>query len=244
MLQTERSLTRMTNGLRKLAAGLRPFGKSVWPGVRTDLFVAHQSVYEFLLGLAPGTRVLDVGCGTGYGSFRLAHNAALVVGIDIDPISIGYARRRFRRRNLRYEVRDALDLSRTGGEYDLVTASNVLEHMSDPEHFLDTVRNVLTLGGTLIAVIAPLWTERDLAWHNAVEHHRSNLAIDHWLHLFRTCGWSAELFRHDVAGHGAIDFTSPFESGLQVSDFVFEPTDRDDLYERPCLSVCYLLRRA
>lgn len=38
------SIVRTINGLRKVAAGLKPFSESVWPGVRNDLFVANQSI--------------------------------------------------------------------------------------------------------------------------------------------------------------------------------------------------------
>jgi len=56
---------RFLNGMRKVASGLRPFNESVWPGVRNDLFVAHESLYQLAAPYAAGARVLDAGCGTG-----------------------------------------------------------------------------------------------------------------------------------------------------------------------------------
>ena len=52
------------------------------------------AVYAFAAGYVQGQRVLDLGCGTGYGSARLAAaGAASVVGIDSDAKSLAYARR-------------------------------------------------------------------------------------------------------------------------------------------------------
>ena len=42
----------------------------------------------------PGARVLEVGCGTGVLAFRLAHKAAEVVGVELSPAMIAYAKRR------------------------------------------------------------------------------------------------------------------------------------------------------
>ena len=46
------------------------------------------------LRLQPGDSVLDVGCGTGWITRRAAAVAARVVGVDIDPSSLDFARRR------------------------------------------------------------------------------------------------------------------------------------------------------
>ena len=96
-------MQRLTNGLRKIAAGLRPFSESVWPGVRNDLFVAHESIYEFFANDVQGERVLDAGCGTGYGARRLLDaGARTVVGVDIDALNIRYAKRHYGAANLRF----------------------------------------------------------------------------------------------------------------------------------------------
>jgi hypothetical protein len=55
------SLLRVMNGVRKVAAGLRPFNESVWPGVRNDLFVAHQSIYHFASQYVVDRSLLDAG---------------------------------------------------------------------------------------------------------------------------------------------------------------------------------------
>ncbi len=59
MSMRARRTQRILNGLRKVTAGLRPFGESVWPGVRNDLFVAHESIYRFASPYARGANVLE-----------------------------------------------------------------------------------------------------------------------------------------------------------------------------------------
>src|SRR5215831_3684824 len=46
------------------------------------------------LRVAPGTRVLDVGCGVGRWSRLLAARGAVVTGVDLSPTMIDQARRR------------------------------------------------------------------------------------------------------------------------------------------------------
>mgnify|MGYP003623051184 CR=1 FL=1 len=61
-------------------------GERLIPGeVDIDLLNEHMARYNFAARLTRGKRVLDAGCGTGYGSLELARMAARVTGIDIAP---------------------------------------------------------------------------------------------------------------------------------------------------------------
>jgi S-adenosylmethionine-diacylgycerolhomoserine-N-methlytransferase len=52
------------------------------------------------LAPAPGERILDVGCGTGWSLPRLAAQGAAVTGVEASPAMLRVARRRLRRRGL------------------------------------------------------------------------------------------------------------------------------------------------
>ena len=77
-----------------------------------------------------GERVLDVGCGYGAVAFSLATRAgATVTGIDLDPANIAMATARFRHGGLTFVAGDATrDVP--GGRFDVVVASNVIEHLA------------------------------------------------------------------------------------------------------------------
>lgn len=85
--------------------------------------------------VAPGTRVLDVGCGVGRWSRLLAARGARVTGIDLSPTMIAQARRRAAGAGLssrcEFLVQDSATLD-AGEKFDLVLGVTVLQHILDP----------------------------------------------------------------------------------------------------------------
>src|SRR3546814_10011371 len=47
------------------------------------IYIMHAASYSFAMKFCEGKRVIDLGCGSGYGSARIAGNAAHVEGVDI-----------------------------------------------------------------------------------------------------------------------------------------------------------------
>src|SRR5919205_964963 len=76
------------------SGGLAEFtGERVIPGqVDVDLLNEHLARYTFAARLARGKRVLDAGCGAGYGSAELAHAAQCVTGVDCASDAVDFAR--------------------------------------------------------------------------------------------------------------------------------------------------------
>src|SRR5439155_1631346 len=104
----------------------------------------------------PAGRVLDVGCGTGYLLERLAGRGFSGVGVDLSPRSVEHARERLRAvgadGRLRAEVGSAYDPPE--GPFDLITLTDVLEHLEDPRACLRGLRARLAPDG-LIVVSTP-----------------------------------------------------------------------------------------
>jgi protein-L-isoaspartate O-methyltransferase len=68
-------------------------GERVIPGeVDIDLLNEHLARYTFAARLARGKRVLDAGCGAGYGSAELSLSAHSVVGVDSAAEAVAFAR--------------------------------------------------------------------------------------------------------------------------------------------------------
>jgi len=89
------------------------------------------------VGLRPGMRCLDLGCGGGEGTFELAQLAApggLVVGIDFDEVKLALARQAAGERglsNVEFRAANVNDWDEPGA-YDLVYSRTLLQHLSRP----------------------------------------------------------------------------------------------------------------
>jgi len=126
-------------------------GERVVPGkVEPDLWNEHLSRYYFAQPLMAGRNVLDVGCGTGYGSAILAESARSVLGVDISREAVGFAQKNYRQTNLRFLVSDCSRLSVKPESVEGVVCFEVIEHLFDQEAFLREVRVVLKENGLLV----------------------------------------------------------------------------------------------
>jgi 2-polyprenyl-3-methyl-5-hydroxy-6-metoxy-1,4-benzoquinol methylase len=97
--------------------------------------------------------ILEVGCGAGGITLPLARLGGRVRGIDIDRADVDklIARARELRvdRNLTAGVEDAFTFSHDA-RYDVIVASEVMEHVLDPDALLDNVVRHLEPGGLVI----------------------------------------------------------------------------------------------
>ena len=97
--------------------------------------------------------VLDVGCGSGeLLTIPLAerHPEVSFLGVDSDAVSLRHAAARHRLANLGFMAIDALPPERT---FDLVIASEVLEHVEMPHDFLRALRRRLEPEGVLLLTV-------------------------------------------------------------------------------------------
>jgi ubiquinone/menaquinone biosynthesis C-methylase UbiE len=113
------------------------------------IFLRHQSAYEYCKTYCSGKRVLDLGCGDGYGTALLAQKAKHVVGIDNDEHSIRIARKRYRAKNIRFATADALRIPKFSA-FDVVVSLQFIEHMPDEDAYLKQIVSVLKKSGTVI----------------------------------------------------------------------------------------------
>jgi len=126
-------------------------GERVIPGeVDVDLLNEHLARYSFAARLCRGKRVLDAGCGVGYGAARLATQARRVIGIEIAPEALAMARERYALPALEFLRGDCRSLPFASGSFDLVVAFEVIEHLQDWDALLAESRRVLADWGALI----------------------------------------------------------------------------------------------
>lgn len=88
---------------------------------------SHISQYRFAAKYLKGKIVLDVACGSGYGSELLRQNGNEVLGIDIDPENVEFAERAFKGC---YKVGNAEDLKGLEDKtFDAVVSIQTIEHL-------------------------------------------------------------------------------------------------------------------
>jgi len=120
------------------------------PAFPDEIFENHFRVYRFVSQFCRNQRVLDVGCGTGYGSAYLANVARSVIGIDLSRQAIRYARRHYSTANLQFLQMNAESLTFPDGSFDFIISSENFEHLSDQEANLREMSRVLTDDGTVV----------------------------------------------------------------------------------------------
>ena len=115
------------------------------------VFLMHLATYRFAEAHTRDRRVLDYGCGSGYGSALIAESASSVTGVDVAEDAIEYARTHFVRSNLAFEhIAPDAALPVADASFDTVLSFQVLEHLADPSHYLSQIRRVLAPGGRLV----------------------------------------------------------------------------------------------
>ena len=126
-------------------------GERVVPGqVDVDLWNEHLARYLFAARLARRRRVLDIGCGAGYGSSELAQSAASVTGLDLSPEAVALARSSYAAPNLDFLAASATRIPFPDASFGLITCFEVIEHIHDWQLLLDEARRLLAPGGQFI----------------------------------------------------------------------------------------------
>lgn len=116
--------------------------------------------------LAPGARVLDIGCGRGVLLGELANRGFEVCGIEISEEAVRGA-------DPRAEIRIAARVADAGFEpasFDEVILWHVFEHMDGPRETLVEVNRILRPGGSLVIAV-PNFSSAQARWTGAAWFH-------------------------------------------------------------------------
>jgi SAM-dependent methyltransferase len=135
--------------------------KEIWAsGAAYESYVGRWSrpvASEFLvwLSITPGSRWLDVGCGTGALSGTIARitDPALLVGIDASTPYVTSARQSVADPRSRFAVADAESLPHPDGRFDAAVSGLVLNFLPRPEAAVAEMTRVLRSGGVAAAYV-------------------------------------------------------------------------------------------
>jgi len=238
------ALARAGNALRRRLAGL-PARGIVSPEAPNDVFVAHLAAYRFAARYAAGRRVLDAGCGSGYGAAELARaRAAEVVGLDPDPASLAYAAKRFGGPRIRFAAGRMEELPGALGQGDepfgLAVAANVLAHLADPAAALDGIVRSLAPDGMLVSTVPPIADDVMMDAQRASGVHRANRYLWDWESLLRARFAGLRLFRLDPPPGARLDLADPRRSRLSADDFRWDEVSLASLVGAGTLAAAFV----
>ncbi len=171
------------------------------------------------LGLGPGTKVIDVGCGAGRHSFEAYRRGADVVAFDqnaAELADVGTLLRAMAEQgeapvSARAEtvIGDARALPYCDGTFDCVIASEILEHVPADDAVIHELIRVLKPGGTL-AVTVPRWLPERVCWLLSQDYHSNEGGH---VRIYRASRLRAKIETAGVAfhhGHYAHGLHTPF----------------------------------
>ena len=166
----------------------------------------YSAQYDFASIFVTGKVVVDIACGTGYGTEQLiaAGRASRVIGVDIDPDAIDYAKKYHKPVNVEY-ICAAGDLTEIPSEsVDVVVSLNTIEFVSSDIALLKEFHRLLRLGEMLIcstsnnyysgkssyhvryydlnsfeAALSPYFENIKLYSYNSGSNSRSNSSLNH-----------------------------------------------------------------
>lgn len=156
------------------------------------------NIYDFIAREAKKTltrdmTVLELACGTGLLSLRLAGSVKILEATDFSEDMIREAKRKARSSRLHFSVQDATKLPYAPGTFDAVFISNALHIMPRPEQALSEIARVLKPDGILIA---PTFTMSDSFAGRA----RMRLMELSGFHVFHK--WTSDAFLVYLGEHG------------------------------------------
>lgn len=143
---------RLTSGLDSL------FGEHIHHGFwdrAESVAIAQRRLIERVAAQAripTGSRVLDIGCGTGGSARWLTETLnCSVLGITISPVEVRIASEKARAAGLsertQFEVMDGAHLDLPPSSFDAVWVVETSEHLQDKRQFIDACARVLRPGG-------------------------------------------------------------------------------------------------
>ncbi len=135
-----------------------------------ELFWARNAVRDLdsLLRryVTPEARILDLGCGSGANLARLRRlglTFGQYTGVDFSPSMLALARKRFGDPpGVTFRQGDATALEDTGERYNVIVATWLLDHLSEPAAFVNGVQRLLAPDGHLLLLFysRPRWFVR------------------------------------------------------------------------------------
>lgn len=145
-------------------------------------------------------KVLDAGCGSGYGTEWLSTPSRDVLGVDVSPEAIRFAQlmyrseKSFRVCNLEMKPTDRLPFD--DNEFDAIVSVENLEHIDNDARLLQELGRIMAPGG-MLALTTPIGNGEK----PSSEFHFREYTPDQLSALVDRTGWKMAAFKDNVPGH-------------------------------------------
>lgn len=125
------------------------FDKGKYSAIEAAIHLNRYFIAKFC---CKGKVVLDVACGEGYGSYLLSKwGAKEVVGVDISSTAISKAKKIFKLDNINFKTSNAEKMIHLPNSFfDLVVSFETIEHVNNPQKFLNEILRVAKKDATII----------------------------------------------------------------------------------------------
>lgn len=123
------------------------------------LLERHRAILDMVgaSGLAPGSRIIDLGCGPGFLTRDLARLGFIGMGLDGAPAMVEYCRKRADASSIadrwRYLVGDVEAVPAASASFDAVISSGVIEYLPGDEQLIREAARLLKPGGSLFLCV-------------------------------------------------------------------------------------------
>jgi 2-polyprenyl-3-methyl-5-hydroxy-6-metoxy-1,4-benzoquinol methylase len=167
-------------------------------GANTLIAAEHVHRYRLAAALCTGLRVVDLACGSGYGSAILRESAPSVVGVDNDRETVDTARATVGcEADISFEAADAVEYLRRpiSDDHDAVVCLEGLEHLADLDGAVDALSRLSQDG---IRVIVSVPNSRTFAEQN--EFHLTDFGFDEAMELADRLGGATVLYQFMAEG--------------------------------------------
>jgi ubiquinone/menaquinone biosynthesis C-methylase UbiE len=112
------------------------------------MYLRHLAAYRFVLSKFNTSRIIDLGCGTSYGTELMADSAGIVVGLDRASEALPYSTKT--KDKLWFFVADVCQLPFSDSSFNLAVSFQVIEHIRNVHFYLREAHRVLSKDGMLV----------------------------------------------------------------------------------------------